>query len=381
MPQHLFSFSEQIMALTVAAQIQQFYNAYFGRPADPAGLAFWEAGATASGNLIESAIKLFGDPGTPEFALLYPPGTSIESFLDSAYANMFNRAPDEDGKLFWADAFRGWVANGIYSEGQARAQILVNVMGAAQGQTGTNDKLSLTNKQFVADAATSSVKQYGTQADYDAALDAARALLAKVDHTQASVDAALGMIQYGEVVLPGIAAPEAPNIIATFAQAIDQSIALGWGPNADNVFKTFGRDIVKFSSASQAPFAYVVYDFGDSAYYSTGGRPIAYVEPQRDRIDLSAFNLTRQDSGNILVSTDILTDRFSTNGPPAAYRVHDGFFHGKALAMYETAGINSTVTTEVFVDINGNGNLDPQTDMWISIALPMAQVNEGLFIL
>ena len=369
------------MAFTVAAQIQQFYNAYFGRPADPAGLAFWEAGATASGNLIESAIRLFGDPRTPEFAQLYPPGTSIESFLDSAYANMFNRAPDVDGKQFWADAFRGWVANGIYSEGQARAQILVNVMGAAQNQVGTNDKLSLTNKQLVADAATNSVKQYGTQAEYDAALDVARALLAKVDHTQASVTTALGMIQYGEVVLPGIAAPEAPNIITTFAQAIDQSIALGWGPNADNVYKTFGRDIVKFSSASQAPFAYVAYDFGDSSYYSTAGRSIAYVEPQRDRIDLSALNLKLQDAGNILVSTEVLTGRFSTNGPPSAYRVHDGFFHGKALAMYETAAFGGNTTTEVFVDVNGNGNLDPQTDMWISIALPMAQVNEGLFIL
>ena len=205
------------MALTVAAQIQQFYNAYFGRPADPAGLAFWEAGATASGNLIESAIKLFGDPATPEFALLYPAGTPIESFLDSAYANMFNREPDAEGRQFWADAFRHWVANGVYSEGEARAQILVNVLSAAHGQTGTNDKLSLTNKQLVADVATSSVRQYGTQTDYDAALDAARTLLAKVDHTQASVDAALGMIQYGEVVLPGMAAPETPNIITSFA--------------------------------------------------------------------------------------------------------------------------------------------------------------------
>jgi len=370
------------MALTVAAQIQQFYNAYFGRPADPAGLAFWEAGATASGNLIESAIKLFGDPGTPEFAQLYPPGTSIESFLDSAYANMFNRAPDEDGKQFWADAFHTWVTNGIYSEGQARAQILVNVMGAAQGQTGTNDKLSLTNKQFVADAATSSVKQYGTQADYDAALGAARTLLSKVDHTQASVDAALGMIQYGEVVLPGMAAPEAPNIITSFSPSIDQSISLGWGPNADDVFTTFGRDIVKFSAASQAPFAYVTYDFGDSMYYSMGGRPVVYVEPQRDRIDLSAFHLETHEAGsNLLTTSQALTDRFSTVGPPDAYHTYNGFFQGKALAMYETAGVNNTITTEVFVDINGNGNLDPQTDMWISIALPIAQVNEGLFIL
>ena len=191
------------------------------------------------------------------------------------------------------------------------------------------------------------------------------------------------MIQYGEVVLPGTAALAAPNLITTFSQAINQSITLGWGPNANNVFTTSGRDIVKFSSASQAPFAYVVYDFGDSAYYSTGGRPIVYVEPQRDRIDLSALklNLKTQDAGNILVSTDVLTGRFSTSGPPAAYRVHDGFFHGKALAMYETGGASSTMSTEVFIDINGNGNLDPQTDMWISIALPMAQVNEGLFIL
>ncbi|QEI07519.1 DUF4214 domain-containing protein [Pigmentiphaga aceris] len=369
------------MALTVAAQIQQFYNAYFGRPADPAGLAFWEAGATASGNLIDSAIKLFGDPATPEFARMYPPGTSIETFLDTAYDNMFNRAPDAEGRLFWANAFRTWVADGTYSEGEARAQILMNVLRAADAQTDTNDKLSLTNKQFVADAATSSVKQFGTQSDYEASLDAARILLGAVDHTLASVNTALGMIQNGEVVLPGRASGEAINLITSFASAIDQSIELGWGPDADNHFTTFGRDVVKFSTASQAPFAYIAYDFGDSSYYLTAGRPVVYVEPQRDRIDLSVFNLRTQESGNIAIVNDTLNGKFSTSGPPAAYRVHDGFFQGKALAMFEDTGINNRPTTEVFVDINGNGNLDPQTDMWLSIALPIAQVNESLFIL
>jgi hypothetical protein len=365
--------------LTVAAQIQQFYNAYFGRPADPAGLAFWEAGAVNSGDLIGSAIKLFGDPATPEFAKMYPAGTSIESFLDSAYANMFNRAPDAEGKQFWADAFRFWVSNGIYSEGEARAQILVNVLSAADGQVGTADKLSLTNKQAVADAATLSVKQFGTQTLYVDSLDAARNLLAQVDQTQASVDAALGKIQYGEVVLPG-STSEVPNIITSFPAAKDQAVELGFGPDADGQYVTSGRDIVKFGAVSEAPFSYVTYDFGDSKYYSAVGRSIAYVEPQRDRIDLSFLGLHTSDAGNIATKSAPLADLFSTSGAPGAYSTHVGFFEGKAMAMYETGNGNST-TTEVFVDVNGNGNLDPEADMWLSISLPISKVSDALFIL
>lgn len=370
------------MASTVATQIQQFYNAYFGRPADPAGMAFWVAGATATGDIIGSAIKRFGDPTTPEFARMYPPGTSIESFLDSAYANMFNRAPDAAGKQFWADAFRYWVGNGIYSEGEARAQILATVLNAADAQVDTADKLSLTNKQIVADAATASVKQYGTQSIYAAALDNARTLLANVDGTRASVDAALARIQYGEVLRPGATSLDAPNIITAFPAAKDQSIDLGWFQNADGQFTTSGRDIVKFSAASDAPFSYVAYDFGGSAFYSASGRSIAYAEAGRDRIDLSAFHLhINQAGGNIAVKSAPLTGTTSTSGAPPAYRVHQGFFEGKALAMYEAGTGFGGAMTEVFVDVNGNGNLDPQADMWLSLSLPMASVTEDLFIL
>lgn len=370
------------MASTVAAKIQQFYNAYFGRPADPAGLAFWEAGANATGDLIGSAIRLFGDPGTPEFARMYPPGTSIESFLDSAYANMFNRAPDAEGKQYWADAFRFWVGTGVYSEGEARAQILATVLDAADRQVGTADKLSLVNKQIVADAATASVKQFGTQSIYTNALDDARTLLSKVDATQASVDAALARIQYGEVLRPGAASTDAPNIITSFPAAKDQSIDLGWMQNADGQFVTTGRDIVKFGAASDAPFSYVAYDFGGSTFFSASGRSIAYFEADRDRIDLSGFHLNINATGsNLAMKSSGLDDRTSTGGPPGVYHTHAGFFEGKALAMYESSTGFGGATTEVFVDVNRNGNLDPEADMWVSISLPISQVNEGLFIL
>jgi hypothetical protein len=370
------------MASTIAAKIQQFYNAYFGRPADPAGLAFWEAGANATGDLIGSAIRLFGDPGTPEFARMYPPGTSIESFLDSAYTNMFNRAPDADGKQYWADAFRFWVGTGVYSEGEARAQILATVLDAADRQVGTADKLSLVNKQIVADAATASVKQFGTQSIYTASLDDARTLLANVDGTQASVNAALARIQYGEVLRPGATSSDAPYIITSFPAAKDQSIDLGWMQGANGEFVTTGRDIVKFGAASDAPFSYVAYDFGGSSFYSASGRSIAYAEADRDRIDLTAFHLNVWATGsNIAVKSSGLMDRTSTGGPPQDYRVHQGFFEGKALAMYESSTGFGGATTEIFVDVNHNGNLDPEADMWLSVSLPMSRVNEGLFIL
>ena len=47
---------------TTAAQIQQLYLVYFGRPADPNGLAFWLSNQSATQESVATAFA-----GTPEY--------------------------------------------------------------------------------------------------------------------------------------------------------------------------------------------------------------------------------------------------------------------------------------------------------------------------
>lgn len=340
------------MALNLpnAAIIQQFYGAFFGRPADPSGLAFWLAGVTNTGDMIGTAIKNFGDPRTPEFAATYPAGTSDEAFLAQAYKNMFNRAPDAGGNKFWADALRDFAGAGM-SVGEARAKILQSFIEAANGQVGTNDKSTITNKQFVADYMTASVKTYGTEAVYMSHVDKAKGLLASVDHTQASVDAALAKIKVGGIYESSETPPAAPNFVDTYEVAVLMTLS------------NDKQDILRFDSASDAPFGYI--KIGNMTVLRSV--EINKFDLANDRIDLTAFHLN---AGSGLIATGftpwVVGQNATFNGStPSAYKTYEGFFSKPIVTV--AVGSGASQATEIFVDVNGNGNLDPGADMWITL--------------
>jgi len=351
--------------MSTATTIQQYYNAFYGRPADPSGLAFWVNGVNGTGDLIGSAIRAFGSPSTPEFSLRFPAGTPISTFLDTAYGNMFNRAPDADGKSFWSAAFTNWVSSGK-SEGEARALILQNFVDAANGQSGTNDKLTITNKLTVADMMTASVKAYGTESVYMTQLNKAQGLLAGVDHTQASVDAALAKIKVGGIYSPGDVVPTAPTTIDSFDK---NGITLS----------TEKVEILKFSSASDAPFSYV-----KTATFNNGlSLSISNFSATADRIDLTKFNFG---SSGVHISSSFYpwkAGEFTTfNGAtPPAYKTYFGFFSATPLIKVEVGSGNPWASTDIFIDINKNGNLDPEADLWITLnGVADSAINESIFI-
>ena len=348
--------------MSTATTIQQYYNAFYGRPADPSGLAFWVNGVNGTGDLIGSAIRAFGSPSTPEFSLRFPAGTPISTFLDTAYGNMFNRAPDADGKSFWSAAFTNWVSSGK-SEGEARALILQNFVDAANGQSGTNDKLTITNKLTVADMMTASVKAYGTESVYMTQLNKAQGLLAGVDHTQASVDAALAKIKVGGIYEAGDAIPNNPTVIDKFNPA-------GITLSNDK------QEILKFKSAADAPFTYIKgIDFNAGIQMAIAGFDLKI-----DKIDLSAFSLA---GSNSITSGTIpwRPSEFTTfdGSIPAAYRQYVGFFTKPIITVESGSGMS--FQTQIFIDANRNGNLDPESDIWISLmGVAKSAVTEGIFL-
>lgn len=355
------------------AQTQRYYNAYFGRPADPSGLSFWVNGVTA--DPVASVIKLFGSPTTPEFAALYPAGTSPEVFLTRVYANMFNRGPDADGLKFWADAFRASVAGGI-DEGTARAWIVVEIERAAWGQTGTNDKFSLVNKQLVAEAMTASVKQYGTEAGYLTDLPKARVLLANVDHTQASVDTALARIKFGYVdgVVPDTGVPSLPVSLLDNPQSlIDASGTL----TLNNAVK----EIIKVDAAADSPFASKVSAI--SGLHLAAAVSLANFTLGTDKIDISSFHVQYSGTASTVRETGWGASTFypSIGVNPVYQKAYAGFFSDKPIVFSGWSSPSAGASSYVFIDVNNDRNLDAN-DVMISLpGISTTAASDAIFIL
>lgn len=119
--------------------VQQLYVAYFGRPADPTGLANFAAAldrAHAPNDIqalnaayvtsadIRALVDGFGT--SAESQALYPGDTA--SFITAIYRNVLNREPDAEGLNFWVTA--------VDQRGLTRANASLSIMaGALANQT------------------------------------------------------------------------------------------------------------------------------------------------------------------------------------------------------------------------------------------------------
>lgn len=81
-----------------AATLEKAYIAYFGRPADPAGIRFWVDAVNRSGSVTDM-VNQFGN--SVEYQKLYSHATSND-IVTSLYQHLFNRAPETAGLNFWA---------------------------------------------------------------------------------------------------------------------------------------------------------------------------------------------------------------------------------------------------------------------------------------
>ncbi|MBR7748555.1 DUF4214 domain-containing protein, partial [Undibacterium baiyunense] len=77
-----------------AADIQKLYIAYFNRPADPAGLAYW----TASNMTVTQIANSFAEQAEYKSAFA---SQSTETIVSTLYVNMFGRPADAAGLLYW----------------------------------------------------------------------------------------------------------------------------------------------------------------------------------------------------------------------------------------------------------------------------------------
>jgi hypothetical protein len=129
-------------AANYEALVQQLYLGYFGRPADPAGLAFYANAmrTTNAPSTIQGLIDAYagnadvrelldGFANSAESQQLYPACDWIGcdyQWVYALYRGLFSRDPDDAGGEYWANA--------LNSKGATRAQVLLAVVAGAQGR-------------------------------------------------------------------------------------------------------------------------------------------------------------------------------------------------------------------------------------------------------
>ncbi|MCS3472585.1 hypothetical protein M2401_006350 [Pseudomonas sp. JUb42] len=169
-------------ASTYLAQVQQLYIAYFGRPADPIGQAYW-AGVIDAANGSIAAVQA-GFAASTESQALYGNKSTIDK-VTAIYQNVFNRAPDAVGLTYWVNQ----IESGKVTQAQASWTI--------QQNAGAGDAATVQNKLTAAQAFTANVDTAAEIAGYQGtnAAASARAFLATVTSDNATATAAVAAAQ------------------------------------------------------------------------------------------------------------------------------------------------------------------------------------------
>ena len=169
-------------------EVQQLYIAYFGRPADPAGLANFSAALQAdnaptditslaaaygSNPTLQSLINSFGT--SAESQALYGSGSTTD-FVTAIFQNVLGRAPAASGLAFWTNA--------IDSGSLTQADAALAIMSGAETNTtaqGQIDATLIANRVSVAQDFTAAVS--ASLYAGPAAAAGARTMLATVNST------------------------------------------------------------------------------------------------------------------------------------------------------------------------------------------------------
>lgn len=221
------------------ATIQGIYLALFGRPADPAGLAYWNAqtknGADLS-KIIDTMTKL--PEATARFA-----GLSDAALVTSIYQALFDRLPDPTGLAFFTEQLK--------SGKQTIGSLAINILDGASG----NDLTLVQNREKAANVFTASIDTPAEIAAYNGtnAANFARDFIKTVktdpntiptaDKVQASINTGLPGASGGQTPAggqtpgtdtgggggnPPTPQPTTATLNTTFGQSFEGTISNAW---------------------------------------------------------------------------------------------------------------------------------------------------------
>ncbi len=180
------------MATTYYENIQKLYVAYFNRPADTAGLAYWE-GVVEAANGDTTAVSAAFAADT-EYKTAYA-GMSNADIVNKVYMNLFGRAAEAAGKDYWAKA--------LDNKTITIDQVVTAIASGAQD----TDLVAYNNKVKAATAFTAALDTSAEQSGYsgDAANAVAKSFISSVT-TSATLSTAIAPATLGATVAKAVAA-------------------------------------------------------------------------------------------------------------------------------------------------------------------------------
>jgi len=194
----------------MSAEIQKLYIAYFNRPADPGGLAYW-TDQLAKGATMTQIANSFS--ASAEYQAIYA-GKSNLVLIDQLYQNLFGRTADVGGLLFWSNEMLA-----------GRVTITPVASALSSGTTaGSADNIAINSKIAAATA-------------FTAAIDTAPELLAySGSAATAKASAWLSTVTNAATLATAIAP-------ATLNAAVADSVASGSASGGQTFTLTTGVDV------------------------------------------------------------------------------------------------------------------------------------------
>lgn len=199
--------------MATSDQVQQLYITYFGRPADPSGLAYWTADEATPLSTIAQ-----GFATTPEFAADIE-GRTLDQIVNSFYVDLFGRNAEPEGLAFWVNQIQ--IGNTTIQQ----AGLEIGNAALTTAAIGNADNVALTSKIAASDQWTDTV---GASTEATVAYSG-----------QEGIDAGVSYL------LPVLTAATVPSEEATVAQieALVQSNGAGGGSTLNlSVFQDVAND-------------------------------------------------------------------------------------------------------------------------------------------
>jgi hypothetical protein len=180
------------MATTYYENIQKLYVAYFNRPADTAGLAYWEGVVEAAKGDTAAVSAAFA--ADTEYKAAYKDMSNAD-IVNKVYQNLFGRDAEAAGKAYWADLL------------DKKTITIDAVVTAIASGAQTTDLTAYNNKVKAATAFTAALDTSAEQSGYsgDAANAIAKTFISGVT-TDASLASAIAPATLGATVAKSVAA-------------------------------------------------------------------------------------------------------------------------------------------------------------------------------
>lgn len=170
---------------------QLLYVAYYGRPGDVGGVAYWaDRLAEVGGNWMPAIVDAFGT--SPEYMTRFG-SLSEQTLIDHLFLSLFNRAAEPAGLAYYLDLLNG--SNRLGLNPQLRQSTLANIaLDIVNGvQPDTDDAIILSNKLWVAEYFTAAIRASGHPYS-EADIPTAAGFLNQVGLSRESVEAATAQI-------------------------------------------------------------------------------------------------------------------------------------------------------------------------------------------